>query len=220
MAYEKLNLENGDTLTAEHIAHMEDGICNSAPAGYGLGVADSTPYCADANTAMVNGWYRIDGATKNGIGVSAIMRVESTASGWALVQTAYSATMSSTYAAVLQRYMIDGKWGEWEWVNPPMALGVEYRTTERHNGKVVYAKAINCGALPNASVSSVSHGISGATAFIDQRGVTSAGINFPCYFNDTSVGRIDLYVGSTIKITTTANLSSATATVTIKYTKD
>lgn len=34
-----------------------------------------------------------------------------------------------------------------EWVNPPMALGVEYRTTERYNGKPVYCKLMNCGAL-------------------------------------------------------------------------
>lgn len=32
-----------------------------------------------------------------------------------------------------------------EWVNPPMVLGVEYRTTERWNGKVVYAVNIAQG---------------------------------------------------------------------------
>lgn len=29
-----------------------------------------------------------------------------------------------------------------EWINPPMQLGIEYRTTERWNGKAVYRKAI------------------------------------------------------------------------------
>ena len=38
---------------------------------------------------------------------------------------------------------------ETEWQNPPMILGVEYRTTERYNGKPVYAKAVNVGTLPN-----------------------------------------------------------------------
>ena len=33
MAYEKLNLKNGDTLTAEHLQHLEEGI---AGAGSGL----------------------------------------------------------------------------------------------------------------------------------------------------------------------------------------
>lgn len=39
--------------------------------------------------------------------------------------------------------MVDG---EKEWVNPPMKLDTEYRTTERCGGEVVYAKRIACGA--------------------------------------------------------------------------
>lgn len=36
-----------------------------------------------------------------------------------------------------------------EWFNPPMALGEEYRTTERYQGKPVYVQSINfSGALP------------------------------------------------------------------------
>ncbi len=31
-------------------------------------------------------------------------------------------------------------WEAWEYINPPMEDGVEYRTAERHNGKPVYAK--------------------------------------------------------------------------------
>lgn len=33
-----------------------------------------------------------------------------------------------------------GTWQPWEWENPPMADGVEYRTTDRIGGKVVYKK--------------------------------------------------------------------------------
>lgn len=36
-------------------------------------------------------------------------------------------------------------WGEWEYFNPPMNAGVEYRTTERYLGKPVYAMVIDCG---------------------------------------------------------------------------
>ena len=43
--------------------------------------------------------------------------------------------------------------GVTEWINPPMELGVEYRTTERWNGNVVYTKLVNCGtAINNATV--------------------------------------------------------------------
>lgn len=38
-----------------------------------------------------------------------------------------------------------------EWVNPPMELGTEYRTTERYMGKPVYKKLVTTGALPSAT---------------------------------------------------------------------
>ena len=38
---------------------------------------------------------------------------------------------------------------EWEWENPPMNLGVEYRTTEQHNGKPVYTMLVS-GKGPGA----------------------------------------------------------------------
>ena len=39
--------------------------------------------------------------------------------------------------------------GEPEWVNPPMIPGVEYRTTQRFNGKRVYTQWVDMGRLPN-----------------------------------------------------------------------
>lgn len=38
---------------------------------------------------------------------------------------------------------------EWEHINPRMTVGVEYKTTERWNGKSVYTKLIDFGAVPN-----------------------------------------------------------------------
>lgn len=37
-----------------------------------------------------------------------------------------------------------------EWEDPTMVVGNEYRTTERWNGKPVYIKAVDCGAMPSA----------------------------------------------------------------------
>ena len=64
-----------------------------------------------------------------------------------------------------------GVWDEWEWENPPMSIGVEYRTTERWNGKPVYTKCVNCGALAN-KMSVVPHNITmknpiSCVAFVD-----------------------------------------------------
>lgn len=40
-----------------------------------------------------------------------------------------------------------GQWDPLEYINPPMQLGVEYRTTERFLGKPVYVRAIDFGAV-------------------------------------------------------------------------
>lgn len=36
-------------------------------------------------------------------------------------------------------------WGAWEWENPPMQTGIEYRTTERFMGNPVYRSVVNIG---------------------------------------------------------------------------
>ena len=57
-----------------------------------------------------------------------------------------------------------------EWINPPMVLGEEYRTTERYNGKPVYAKVVDIGSLPNEASKTVSHNISNVEDIVDARG--------------------------------------------------
>ena len=52
----------------------------------------------------------------------------------------------------------DNVWNPIEWVNPPMVVGTEYRTTERYTNKAVYTKLIWFGTLPNAGEKSVEHG--------------------------------------------------------------
>lgn len=57
-------------------------------------------------------------------------------------------------------------WGEWEWVNPPMIVEQEYRTTERFAGKPVYTKRIKHSLASSVGSSSglvdetIAHGIS------------------------------------------------------------
>ena len=55
--------------------------------------------------------------------------------------------------------------GVMEWVNPPMIPGVEYRTTERWNGKPVYATLLDFGALPNNNRKGVVANINKAPKF-------------------------------------------------------
>ena len=115
----------------------------AAPAGYGLGVK-TTETVNNLNTCVNNGWYSTGQATANvptGFEYSSVfvktridritqelttLRDNGVGLGTLLIRT-------STDNGVT--------WTE-EWVNPPMKLGVEYRTTERCDGKPVYRKLV------------------------------------------------------------------------------
>lgn len=127
-----------------------------APAGFGLGEVTAKDL-SDANRAVESGYYQCSQNVP--------------APGWWYVhcisqnnesktQYAFSVEAASgiTRGTVCKRYMNAGTWGEWEYINPPMRLGVEYRTTERYLGKPVYVKLVNCGILP-IGVLTYAHGI-------------------------------------------------------------
>ena len=130
------------------------GNINAAPGGFGIG--ETPKYIADANDAVKNGRYAIDESTLNLPG--------STGSLWDYTYLDVYAgsrpdvyikqTITSPYQVWHQCevtrcfYSVRGGWQPWEWINPPMELGVEYRTTERYFGKPVYAKLVDCGTIP------------------------------------------------------------------------
>lgn len=101
-----------------------------------------------------------------------------------------------------------GVWYPFEWIDPPMNVGVEYRTTERYIGKPVYAKLLNFGALPNSTSKSFAHEISDLNFVVDIYGSGVAGQDVKVSVDTTN-----------ITITSTSNLSSVTAYPVIKYTK-
>ena len=53
---------------------------------------------------------------------------------------------------IATRKLIDEVWSEWEWVNPALHDGVEYRTTERYQGYPVYIMKKDGGAMPSSGV--------------------------------------------------------------------
>ena len=127
-------------------------LANKAPAGFGLG-SEYTSYIADFNACIKNGWYR---AYSNSLNYPSIGGLGARY-GALLVLTRDSTIYHVYYVALysvmytIERYSNDGgtTWSEWEFVNPPMELGLEYRTTERYLGKPVYVKAVDCGAMAN-----------------------------------------------------------------------
>lgn len=121
----------------------------AAPAGFGLG---EHPYRANGNVAHVTtqeeidnltacGWYScyLPGVTINNLSVwAAVIRVSSYIES-RLVQEMYVPDLR----VWLTRSNYNGTWSEWDCDNPPMRLGVEYRTTERINSKAVYKRNNN-----------------------------------------------------------------------------
>lgn len=103
----------------------------------------------------------------------------------------------------------------------PMMVDVEYATTERFMGKVVYVKLISVGNLPSNGTKTVAHGLA-ATQIIRACGQASNGMAFPIgtggsgfYYIGLRVGlkEIDIYCD-------TSSYASCTATVQLWYTKD
>lgn len=205
--------QNGKNIFPLTLLECVRGGENLAPGGFGLGTSNPR-HIDDANNALESGWYYLDASTLNGpesAEYSNVMLVLTRNSNPQTVQVSFNVT---DLAFELRRVCTNGVWSPWEWVNPPMQLGVEYRTVERYNSKPVYAKAVNFGALPANSSKSVAHGISDmATCFeivgsygiqnlVGEAAITTAGANT-----------------ENITIATDRNLSAESAIVLMKYTK-
>lgn len=189
-------------------------LAGKAPAGYGLGT-DSTKI-TDFNAALTNGFFRSESDSVNGPfdGFIGLVFVHSSYAGATHMvrQDAYRRLSGCPEHYV--RYCIEGTWKEWEYENPPMLFGVEYRTTERYQGKPVYCKLVNFGKLPNNAYKDVAHGISNLQLVISVSG-ESNGDNL---IGNTYITYVN--IGSTnIRIKTNADRSGVSATVLIKYTK-
>ena len=117
--------------------------------------------------------------------------------------------------------------GETEWLNPPMVAEEEYRTTERWNGKPVYVKMVDFGALPASGTKSKTL-VSSAVDIIDWRlnliSGTGANHTIPWLASSTFEGKIRAAILSgssrTLQISVAEDMSAYTATTVIKYIKE
>lgn len=124
----------------------------AAPAGYGLGATGQgtkITTASDVDGIQKNGWYALWADSNVDIGgyinsfFNLFVLMYNDKYG---VQTIYMPNGES-----LIRAMNNNIWNPWEWVNPPMTAGVEYRTTERYNNLPVYTTIIDGGAIPSAN---------------------------------------------------------------------
>ena len=186
MAYEKTVWVNGQApaLDAEHLNKIEQGIAdavsitpqtltneqqaqareniNAAPGGFGLG--KSSGRTANSFSDITGyGFFRIP--TESGF-------APDTSTNWGGVYIGASLSYGTLLyarnnALMAVREVSGGEVGPIEWINPPMALGVEYMTTEHYLGKPVYTQVFKAfdslakgGSVYDAQIPNVSQIIS------------------------------------------------------------
>lgn len=195
-------------------------LVGAAPSGYGLGGTATWIPNADALKGYnANGWYYWSSSNTDPdkpFGAGSMLSIRRSLSYW--TQLAFED--GSYTGGVRVRKIIEGNAQPWEWVNPPMTPGVEYRTTKRHNGKPVYTKLVEFGALPNNAEKSVS--AMPANASLIQASGYGAGaaynVPIPGYYAIKSFG--STRSSGALWISTSADMSSFNAWITIEYTKD
>lgn len=126
---------------------LTEALAGKAPVGYGLGGTATWIPEADALKGYnANGWYYWSASNTDPdkpFGAGSMVSIRRSLSYW--TQLAFED--GSYTGGIRVRKIIEGNAQPWEWVNPPMVVGVEYRTIERWQGKAVYVKTINAGSL-------------------------------------------------------------------------
>lgn len=157
-------------LTDEQKAQARKNI-NSAPGGFGWGEAMKDVLASDAEDTYKTYCGKLDmlladmpdgtsqliytrGPVSTGqySGAGNIVAVLSKILGTSASLIGLSPDPRGTTNGLWRMLKDNGNWQPVEWINPPMQLGVEYRTTERYLGKPVYVKTINMGNLPGNAV--------------------------------------------------------------------
>lgn len=196
----------------------------AAPSGYGLG-ENNGRYCADCHGVTKGGLYYINYNTANkpdGVnGGSMFVQPIATDDG-----TDIYVELKSGASVIKCYYSSWGKaWQPWEWVNPPMTLGVEYRTTERWNGKTVYTVLVDCGTVV-AGENTISTTFA-CSAVIGSRGQAGSGAipqtyesaRSDKYFKACNVSRVSGKIYITLLMGTSQSATSP-CHIQVWYTKD
>lgn len=207
----------------------------AAPNGYGLGgTAKVLTAADDLNNIKTTGWYCYHNNNRPAnvptpALYSAVMEVIHGIYSDQTAQRVYSTGDDNDWNLVLQRVFYSG-WQPWEWINPPMKLGVEYRTTERYMGNPVYVKLIDCGNLPDGTTKDVAHGITNLGFIVGAQAIASDGTSgfnghsyMPSFYDGSFTARWANYLAgvdsNNISIFCGGGLAGCPVYVTFKYTK-
>ena len=167
----------------------------------------------NVDTCLANGWYWIkENAQGCPVSGAPLFVVGAKDHIWQY-------TFDSQSGSELRRDTVDGgvTWNPWEWENPPVADGAEYRTTLRYNGQPVYAKRITVENAPDSAVQAIPHGLEGIVP-VKWEGIAIDGENVLAL---PFLGSFTVGVDSTnITLSTTENYSGYAVEITLQYCKE
>ena len=134
---------------------------------------------------------------------------------------------SGRYIGVARRYYISNQWYPLEWLNPPLDVGVEYRTTERYQAKPVYVKLVGAMNVSTAGAYTLGIGASDIDKVVslDWRDTNDSNHAWETAIQNRVYDYISaLHVGSTNQIMLKLNDNLPTNVIyslyfTVKYTK-
>ena len=104
----------------------------------------------EIDTMFTNGWFYTSSANGYYIGNEPLYFILLKVDSWYATPGANYVVHTIIAGECEARRAWNGStWSEWEWINPPMKEGIEYRTTEKFNGQPVYTKMFSTGDLTN-----------------------------------------------------------------------
>ena len=234
-----IRYDAAQTLTDAQKAQARKNI-NSAPGGFGWGEAMKDVLASDAKDTYETYCGKLDmlladmpdrtsqliytrGPVSTGqySGAGNIVAVLSKILGTSASLIGLSPDPRGTTNGLWRMLKDNGNWQPVEWINPPMQLGVEYRTIERYLGKPVYVQVVDFGQLPNkANAGKDIPNMDNVDKTIRWAGLTSVGYALPG--GDLYTGWDEIAVRiirNRIDVKTTTDESVYTATFTLWYTK-
>ena len=227
------------TVGAELVA-IYTTLANKAPGGFGWGEAMKDVLASDAEDTYETYCGKLDvlladmpdgtsqriyarGPSSTGqyYGAGNVVAVLSKILGTSASLIGLSPDPRGTTNGLWRMLKDNGKWQPVEWINPPMELGTEYRTTERYLGKPVYVKVVDCGKCPGSEFKDIQFDTSGVALPIRCYGNWTYDGRSTIPFETTGSDRMVVgIIGRFIRITTGGrNFSERTCTVTVYYTK-
>ena len=163
--------------------YVDDGLAGKAPAGFGL-ESTTRPPNNSLDELHTNGWYQCakgyTGApTGHGtINYGTVFAINRWGQHTTQFYVSQPEDIIGSPLMLVRNYSVSkGTWNPWEWINPPMVLGTEYRTTERYNGKPVYVKTVrhtltaDTGSTSTVTNFAINGSVSNVDSIVDVSGV-------------------------------------------------